>query len=114
RGPAACPRRAAGEPTPGPETGTDKHSATSGRPPGHDTAPRTDAIELWRLMEFVRVPFGEVLFGVIDAARLDQHQHAAAETAPHHSRPDHLGHPCGELHEAVKLPAAYREIEPQA
>ena len=63
-------------------------------------------------MEFVSVPVGEVLLEVIDGAGLDQHQDAAAETAAHHSRADHLGHPCGELHEAVKLPAAYREIEP--
>src|ERR1700694_4406267 len=48
------------------------------------------------------------------AARLQQHQHTATEATPHHPGADHLGHPGGELHEAVKLPAAYREIESKA
>src|SRR5438552_18706388 len=97
---------------PGPETTTDNHSAPSGRPLGHDTVHGTDAIELRRLVEFVGVPLGEVLRDVIEGARLEQHQHAAAETAAHHSRADHLGHPCGKLHEAVKPPAASRDTEP--
>src|SRR5438034_727469 len=78
---------------PGPETTTDNHSAASGRPLGHHTVHGTDAIELRRLVEFVGVPFGEVLLDVIDAARLGPHQYATAGAVtsrplgPHHAAP---------------------------
>src|SRR6202165_802546 len=55
-----------------------------------------------------------MLPAAVRAGRLQQHQHTATEATPHHPGADHLGHPGGELHEAVKLPAAYREIESKA
>src|SRR2546421_9532712 len=65
-------------------------------------------------MELVGITFGEMLLEIVYAGRLGEHQHTAAKATAHHPRADHLGRPGGELHEAVKLPAAYREIESKA
>jgi hypothetical protein len=60
------------------------------------------------------VSMGEMLLDVIEAGGVEQDQYAAAEATAHHAGPDDLGHPGGQLHETVKLPAAYREIELKA
>ena len=64
-------------------------------------------------MKFLGVALAEMLLDIIGTGRLDEYQGAATKAATHHPRADHLRHPGSELHEAVKLPAAYREIEPK-
>src|SRR5207248_5103344 len=89
-------------------------SGTSNRPFRHHAVDRPDPIKLRGFMKFVGVPLAEMLLDIIRAGRLDEHQGAAPEAAAHHPRADHLRHPGSQLHEAVKLPAAYREIEAKA
>src|SRR5207245_11040684 len=64
-------------------------------------------------VKFLGVALAQVLLNIVSPGGLGQDQGAAAKAAAHHPRADHLRHPGGELHEAVKLPAAYREIEPK-
>src|ERR1700693_1513014 len=89
-------------------------SGTSRCPLRHRAVDGPDAIELRGLVELFGVALGETLLDVVDAGRLQQQQDAAAEATAHHARADHLGGPGGELHQQVKLPAAYREIESKA
>src|SRR5437667_2465779 len=77
----------------------------------HDAVDRSDPVKLGGSMKFVSVPLTEMLLNVVSAGRLEKDQDAAPKAAAHHPCADHLRHPGGELHEAVKLPAAYREIE---
>src|SRR5207302_3960793 len=107
--PYASRHSVTGGSAPGPETTKGNRSAASGGSLGHHAVYGPHAIELRRLVELVRVAFGQVLLDIIDAGALDQHERAAAEASAHHPRADHLRHPGGQLHEAVKLPAAYRE-----
>src|SRR2546426_4042014 len=94
------------------ETARDSRSeATSGCPFRHDPIDSTDSIKLRGFMKFVSIALAQVLLDIIGAGGLEEDQNAAAKTAAHHPCADHLRHPGGELHEAVKLPAAYREIE---
>src|SRR5438270_4243611 len=65
-------------------------------------------------MKLFRVSLGKMLLEVVETRDVAQDWDAADEPSAHHSGSNHLGHPGGELHEAVKLSAAYREIEPQA
>ena len=83
----------------------------SGGPLGHHAVHGTDAIELGSFVKFLGEALRQVLLHIFDASCVHKGQDAAAEAAAHHPRTDHLRHPGGELHETVKLSAAYREIE---
>src|SRR5213075_1019691 len=80
----------------------------------HDAVDRSDPVKLRGSMKFVSVPQTEMLLNVVSTGRLEKDQDASPKAAAHHPCADHLRHPGGELHEAVKLPAAYREIEAKA
>jgi len=79
----------------------------------HDAIDSSDAIKRRRPVKFLGVALAQVLLNIVSPGGLGQDQGAATKAAAHHPRADHLRHPGRELHEAVKLPAAYREIEPK-
>ena len=55
-----------------------------------------------------------MLLDVVDAVCLEQDQDRTAKAAAHHAGANHAGHLGGELHQRIKLPAAYLEITLQA
>src|SRR5438132_11378551 len=77
----------------------------------HDAVDRSDPVKLRGSMKFVSVPLTEMLLNVVSTGGLEKDQDASPKAAAHHACADHLRHPGGELHEPVKLAAAYRETE---